>query len=84
MATKKVDPRVQHIDYECTRCGGSFKRDALTVKRVDFATMGEGFKRLKTRTVGWLCKSCREIDPDWNLPARSTSPGMKNTRMTRG
>lgn len=81
MPTKKTDPRVAHIDYKCSGCGKPTRRADLTVKRVEFATMGEGYKTLKRRTVGWFCKPCRDADPDWNLPAMKGSPGLANTKM---
>ncbi len=78
---KKVDPRIKHIKYACTRCGASQPRAKLTVKRAEFASMGERFKVLKRRTTDWLCATCRDADPDWNRPAHGSSPGMANTKV---
>jgi len=77
----EVDPRVRHINYSCTVCGKTKKRDQLTVKRVEFASMGEGYKTKKRRTVGWICEPCLTQDPDWTLPPMKGSPGMANTKL---
>lgn len=53
-------------EYRCTRCEKVADRDQLTVKRVSFHTMGRENKRLRQRTLGWLCRDCREKDPEWN------------------
>lgn len=70
------DPRTRHIAYRCSACGASKDRDSLFVKRVYFATMGVKYKILKSRTVAWLCESCRDADPHWTQEF-SQSPGFK-------
>lgn len=58
---------------KCTGCGNTFHREQLTVKRAVFDTMGQKYKRLKSRTVGWLCAPCLEGDPDWTQERWSKS-----------
>lgn len=63
--------------YKCSRCEQQQERDDLVVMRVQFMTMGKPPKTLRSRVVGWLCKSCVEADPAWNRPIHSASPGLK-------
>lgn len=67
------------IEYKCTLCGAEPGRANLTVKKAQFATI-DG-KTVKTRVTGWLCPDCIIKDPDYKLPARVTTPGMKDTRL---
>lgn len=67
------------IIYRCTRCGAEPGRDNLTIKQAQFKTMDGKIK--KTRVSDWLCPKCLAADPDENLPARSKSPGMKDTKL---
>lgn len=72
--TAKRSPSRQ-IPYRCTQCGEERPKEDLTVKKVEFATIGSPFKRLKVRTVAWLCKKCRDGDPAWNQPGSTAAPG---------
>jgi hypothetical protein len=77
VAKTKPDKKTgwRNIRYACTQCGNEVGRDNLTVKRVEYATMGEGYKKLRVRTVAWLCNPCREADPPWSTPQMVTAPG---------
>lgn len=55
------------MDYRCSKCDQPTPREQLTVKRVMFTTMGSKAKRLRIRTEGWLCPTCRENDPMWQM-----------------
>lgn len=70
-----------HIKYQCTVCKRTVPREQLTAKRISFQTMGERFKTLRSRVIGWLCEDCREKDSIWNLPKRQSAPGMKGTKL---
>lgn len=76
-----VDPRIRHIRYECSKCHAPTARDDLTVKRASFVTMGFPYKNIRQRSIAWLCPSCRDADPEWNLPARASAPGMADTKL---
>lgn len=76
-----VDPRIRHIEYRCTVCGRAGGRGDLTVKQVVFMTSSKPRLNLRQRTIAWLCDTCRDQDPEWNLPAWAKSPGMSNTRL---
>lgn len=52
--------------YRCSVCGREKKREELTVKKVNFQTMGQGARIIRSRVLGWLCKSCLSNDPVWN------------------
>lgn len=80
---KLPDPRVRHIKYKCTGCGTESSHEKLTVKRAVFTTMGQNFKTIRSRTVGWLCETCRNADNDWKRE-RGDAPGMANTRLHDG
>lgn len=66
-------------EYRCTNCNRDVGRDNLTVKRVEFCTMGEKFRRLRSRTVAWLCNACREADPAWTAENYYAAPGTKDS-----
>lgn len=55
--------------YKCTNCNAVIPREQVTVVNVQFKTPGSGPKVLKSRTTHWLCPSCLEVDPVWNLPS---------------
>jgi hypothetical protein len=67
------------VTYVCTGCGEEKPRSDLTVKRVQFATMGAGYKTLKSRTTAWLCNDCRDTDPAWTQSLIFDAPGMVDT-----
>jgi hypothetical protein len=67
---------VRSVTYSCSNCGKVTARSELTVKRIQFATMGEGYKTLKSRTTAWLCEPCRLADPAWNQELIFDAPGM--------
>jgi hypothetical protein len=69
----------RNVSYTCTKCGLQKRRDELTVKRVQFATMGTGYKTLKSRTTAWLCKDCLDDDPAWTQSSIFAAPGMVDT-----
>lgn len=50
----------------CSKCGNSFDRDELTVKRIAFYKFGKNGKMIKSRTVGWLCPGCLQSDGHWS------------------
>jgi hypothetical protein len=56
-------------EYQCTECGATPGRDNLFVKRVQFQTMGEGARTIKSRVVDWLCSRCISQDVDYNREA---------------
>jgi len=56
--------------YDCTICGASSGRENLTVVSVQFKPMGPGTRVIKSRTTQWLCSTCLDKDPVWNLPQR--------------
>ena len=68
-------------DYKCTECGNKPGRENLCVKRVSFNEIGRNGKRLKTRTVAWLCEDCRNIDPAWRAEKHHESPGMDRSKV---
>jgi hypothetical protein len=58
-------------------------------KRAVFKEIGRDGKLHKTRTIEWLCTipfddgpSCLMLDPDWNQPVYSGSPGMVGTAIS--
>lgn len=55
-------------DYKCNGCGAETSRDMLTVKRVQFTTMGAGSRIIRSRVKAWLCNRCVQKDSDWKLP----------------
>jgi len=69
------------IDYRCSVCQQAKPRADLVAKKISFQEIGRGGKVLKTRTQGWVCKTCVLEDPDWNKRALIDSPGMKGTRL---
>lgn len=71
------------VTYTCTNCGEEKPRSELVVKRVQFATMGAGYKTLKSRTTAWLCEECREADPAWTQELIFSAPGMLDTSPRR-
>lgn len=71
------------VSYTCTNCGENKERDELVVKRVQFATMGAGYKTIKSRTTAWLCQACREADPAWNQEFIFSAPGMVDVAPSR-
>jgi len=73
----------EHIEYKCSKCGTPTPREKLTVKRVQFATIGAGYKTLRNRTVAWLCESCLNDDSAWMQSALAAAPGMKNTKLNK-
>ena len=81
---KQKGPSNRNIEYKCDYCGRPTSRSALKVKRTQFKEMGEGGAVLVTRTIAWLCLSCMEADPDYNRPAFSASPGLRDTKMANG
>lgn len=55
--------------WPCSVCGDiSRERTAMVAKRVIFTTLGAGYDTLRSRTVQYLCPTCRDKDPEWNLP----------------
>ena len=52
-------------EYSCSECGATPGRENLFVKRVQFTTMGEGARVIRSRVVGWLCGPCTAGDPDY-------------------
>jgi hypothetical protein len=64
----------RHFEHVCTVCGKPTPRDNLVVKRVEFVTMGRNFKRLKVRSVAWLCQDCLKLDPHYQQEKHSSSP----------
>lgn len=52
---------------KCSKCQEPTSTKKLSVKRVGFYTFGRNYKSIRNRTVAWLCPSCREVDPHWNL-----------------
>lgn len=61
----------------CSECGNKYPRSLLVVKRVVFDTMGVKYKRLKSRTVAWLCPTCLSADSAWNQKKHVEAPGVK-------
>lgn len=58
--------------WPCSVCGDDTRpRDQMVAKRVQFTTLGAGFKTLKSRTVEYLCPTCREADEVWLSPPYS-------------
>jgi hypothetical protein len=51
----------------------------MVAKRVIFTTLGAGYDTLRSRTIAYLCPTCRDLDEHWNRPefsgptARDTS-----------
>lgn len=78
MAKKRSSNRA--IEYKCTRCDSKTQRSKLTVKRVLFQTMGEGFRTLKSRTTDWLCPVCLKGDPAWTQDKLTAAPGLADVR----
>lgn len=78
--TNKPKPPPRNFDYRCTSCGRRAGREALVAKRVEFATVGKPFKRLKTRTVAWLCSVCLSGDPAWQQESTRGAPGLADVR----
>lgn len=72
----RVPERV--IRYACGTCGREKPKAELLAKRVTFAELGSN-KIARSRTVSWLCRTCREQDPAWTQPS-FTSPGLAGTR----
>jgi hypothetical protein len=64
----------RHFKHVCTVCSKPTPRDNLVVKRVEFVTMGNNFKRLKVRSVAWLCPTCLKADPHYQQEKNSSSP----------
>lgn len=79
MSQKPKKESTVHIDYACSRCGRAVDRDDLTVKKAEFATIGERYKRIRVRTTDWLCRGCLAEDADYNLP-HGHSPGYDTKR----
>lgn len=73
----------EHIEYKCSHCGTAQPREKLTVKRVQFTTIGAGYKTLRNRTVAWLCENCLNADAAWMQSALAAAPGMKNTKLNK-
>lgn len=61
--------------YACSACKGPTPREHLLVKKVIFQELGVKPKMARSRTAAWLCPSCLQKDPHWNLGAY-VAPGM--------
>lgn len=72
-----------YTEYRCGACGQVTLRDLLVAKKVVFTGLGAGAKILKSRTVGWLCNECIELDEDYKLEKYSTAPGHKSASLER-
>jgi len=72
-----------YSEYKCSVCLRKTLRELLTAKKIAFTTMGAGAKTLRTRTVGWLCDECIEVDEDYIRPAYSGAPGMQSPALER-
>lgn len=72
-----------YTDYRCMSCGRETLRELLTVKKVVFAAMGAGGKIVKSRTLGYLCDECIKNDPEYQLEAYKSAPGMKSEPLER-
>ena len=59
------------VEYCCSKCGATPGRANLFVKRVQFTTMGEGARTVRSRVVGWLCGRCVNLDPDYNRESQA-------------
>lgn len=77
------DKSNRSIQYVCDRCQTDVGKLNLRAKRVQFVTIGLNGKMIQSRIVAWLCIACMEADPDFQRPARSASPGMRDTRLAK-
>ena len=68
------------IIYDCSTCGRDVGQDKLVVKRVQFLSLASK-KLIRTRVLRWVCVDCIERDEMYQLPARSTTPGMRDTKL---
>ena len=71
-----------YTDYKCTQCLRPTLKELLVVKKVVFQPLGAKAKTLKSRTVGWQCDECVEIDPEYQLEAFN-GPGHKSEALER-
>lgn len=63
-------------EYKCTLgCQQPKARDELSVKKAVFQKLGPGGRIIRSRSVGWICDTCRELDPDYLREPWSESPG---------
>lgn len=74
----------RNIQYICDKCQKECTKSGLKAKRIQFKELGEGGVVILTRTVSWLCLSCMQADPDYQRPAFSAAPGLRDTRIASG
>lgn len=77
-----------YSEDRCSECGNFCSKELLTVKRATFHPRTQPSKVTRSRTVSWLCETCREKDPDWNREAFNgpghTSPARERARKIDG
>lgn len=77
--------KLRNIKYKCSQCGEPRDRTDLVAVQVRFYELGRNAKLLRTRTIGWLGKSCcLEKDGIWALPKHAQAPGMADTALANG
>lgn len=68
------------IDYSCMVCHQVKPKDELLTKRAVFMKLGRGGKAVRSTTIGWICLTCVENDPDYTRK-KYDAPGLKGTRI---
>lgn len=68
VSTERKPPQHAAIARVCAVCRREYPRDRMLVKRVSWRRLGKGQSDFRSRAVAWVCESCAELDPDWNLP----------------
>lgn len=72
-----------YSENKCTRCGNICSAELLTIKRASFSSRTTPNVVKRSRTTDWLCETCLEGDPEWNLPAYKGAPGMTSPALER-
>lgn len=67
---------VRTINRVCAVCKQKFPKEHLVAKRVEFWAFTKPAKRLRSRTVAWLCTDCMTKDPAYQQEAWIDSPGL--------
>ena len=62
------------MKYKCMTCEQERPRSDMLAVRISFSEI-KPVKIIKSRVVGWMCSDCRELDPYWNRPPYSATPG---------
>lgn len=71
-----------YTPLDCSVCKQRTLRELLFAKVVSFRSF-ETNRIVKSRTTIWICNECIKEDPDWNMEAYKSAPGLISPALER-